>query len=268
MAPNNHQAATEANDQQKRGRPSLLLLLSPSFLPPIFRFLYVRKGLMPGLCVRSCYNVPIAREWGALGEFSRGWKIRGGRWRGIDVIRSLLLFHVWVTHRLSLHTLCFWAFEIDTTALAHTVVSSPFIPWPIVCGRQSPRSYFPYTIFFFFSQSARMKRNKRFRHCTYNLSRPLLTFFFSFSPLLLCYLFICVGYVQSQSDARCHCCAEGNAFARPPGFSRFFFCATLAKPFKRYWQCLTYKSSDWIQPSPPLVNPIPVFLCRLMRLSL
>lgn len=97
---------------------------------------------------------------------------------------------------------------------------------------------------------------------------PFSPFFFSFSPLLLCYLFICVGYVQSQSDARCHCCAEGNAFARPPGFSRFFFCATLAKPFKRYWQCLTYKSSDWIQPSPPLVNPIPVFLCRLMRLSL
>jgi hypothetical protein len=64
-----------------------------------------------------------------------------------------------------------------------------------------------------------MKRNKRFRHCTYNLSvPPPPSHLFSFAPLLLCYLFICVGYVQSQSDARCYCCAEGNTIARPQGF--------------------------------------------------
>ncbi len=77
--PNNHQAATELMINRREGGLRCCCCRRHSFL--LFSdFLYVRKGLMPGLCVRSCYNVPITREWGALGEFSRGWKIRGGRY--------------------------------------------------------------------------------------------------------------------------------------------------------------------------------------------
>lgn len=127
---------------------------------------------------------------------------------------------------LSLHNLLlsFWNRHdrSGTHTHTHTVVSSPFIPWPIVCKRQSPRSYFLSLHNFFFSHGARMKRNKRFRHCTYNLSVPP-----PFSPFLFCsviiMLFIYLRRLRTISIRRSMLLLRrGKHIRSPPGLSFSF----------------------------------------------
>jgi hypothetical protein len=146
--------------------------------------------------------------------------------RGIDVIRSLVLFHVWVTHSaISTH----FAFELlkSTRPLWHTHTHTRLFLLLLFLGLLcvnakvlAPISSL-YTNFFF-SHGARMKRNKRFRHCTYNLSVPP-----PFSPFLFCsaiiMLFIYLRRLRTISIRRSMLLLRrGKHIRSPPGFSFSF----------------------------------------------
>ncbi len=113
-------------------------------------------------------------------------------------------FHVWVWHSIQaiLH-FAFWAFDIDTTALSHTVVSSCFIPRLLCAGLLkvlAPISFllccslYAQLYFFFFFSSHKVPEwnayNKRFHHCTSHLSVARFPPFFFFclmrSIIIIC----------------------------------------------------------------------------------
>jgi hypothetical protein len=78
-----------------------------------------------------------------------------------------------------------------------------------------------------------MKRNKRFRHCTYNLSvpPPLLTFSLLLRYYYVIYLFASATYNLNPTLDAIVVPRETQSLA-PRVF--FFFCVTLAKLFKCY----------------------------------
>ena len=129
-----------------------------------------------------------------------------------------------------LDSLCFLSFwnrhdRSGTYTHTHTVVSSSFIPRRLLCGLLkvlAPISSL--FLFFFFSHSAGIKRNKRFRHCTSHLSvAPFPPFSLAcLLLLLLCfiYLFASVAYNLNSLRRSKLLLRQGETFVGP---SRFFF---------------------------------------------
>ncbi len=136
-------------------------------------------------------------------------------------------------HTGYLYTLCFWAFEIDTTALAHTHTRLFLLLLflGLLCVNAKVLAPISSLHNFFFSHGARMKRNKRFRHCTYNLSSPSPR---PFSPFLFCsaviMLFIYLRRLRTISIRRSMLLLRrGKHIRSPPGFS-------VAFSFVWHWQ--------------------------------